>query len=266
MFAGNALAGEIPSAAHYIISKLACGSGTPPQKDCSSNPLSALKSLAQWALRVTSSTKPLLPSPQYDNRTHQKLPKRTFSLTRHASDTPFVFMICVSSVTVQNAAANASSTRQGTSLLIIYAVDKLGTFELVGSLYFRTSYQVFETSPWRVYFESAKSCLLSHPRQRSLKCIFYFLETSSFLNAFKIGLRKFSAYISYGLERRIGSLFGFLRYNGPRLLRSSRRIVLDVDDYQITHIGQGAFAVISRVLHRPSGEVRVMKRITFDKT
>jgi len=62
------------------------------------------------------------------------------------------------------------------------------------------------------------------------------------------------------------SVFSFLRYHGPKLLRGARRVLLDEDGFQITHIGQGAFAVISRVWHRPSGEVRVMKRITFDKT
>ena len=61
-------------------------------------------------------------------------------------------------------------------------------------------------------------------------------------------------------------MFSFLRYYGPKLLRGARRVLLDKDGFQITHIGQGAFAVISRVWHRPSGEVRVMKRITFDKT
>ncbi|KAF8817121.1 kinase-like protein [Phlegmacium glaucopus] len=62
------------------------------------------------------------------------------------------------------------------------------------------------------------------------------------------------------------SMFSFLRYYGPKLLRGARRVLLDEDGFQITHIGQGAFAVISRVWHRHSGEVRVMKRITFDKT
>ena len=61
------------------------------------------------------------------------------------------------------------------------------------------------------------------------------------------------------------SMFSFLRYYGPKCLRGARRVLLDEDGFQITHIGQGAFAVISRVWHRPSGEIRVMKRITFDK-
>ena len=62
------------------------------------------------------------------------------------------------------------------------------------------------------------------------------------------------------------SMFSFLRYYGPKCLRGARRVLLDGDGFHITHIGQGAFAVISRVWHRPSGEIRVMKRITFDKT
>ena len=67
-------------------------------------------------------------------------------------------------------------------------------------------------------------------------------------------------------SRQAKSLFSFLRYYGPKCLRGARRVLLDEDGFQITHIGQGAFAVISRVWHRPSGEIRVMKRITFDKT
>jgi hypothetical protein len=62
------------------------------------------------------------------------------------------------------------------------------------------------------------------------------------------------------------SMFAFLRYYGPKRLRGARRVLLDKDGFRITHIGQGAFAVISCVWHRPSGEVRVMKRITFDDT
>ena len=66
--------------------------------------------------------------------------------------------------------------------------------------------------------------------------------------------------------RQAKSMFSFLRYYGPKLLHGARRVILDKDGFQITHIGQGAFAVISHVWHRPSGEVRVMKHITFDKT
>jgi hypothetical protein len=72
-------------------------------------------------------------------------------------------------------------------------------------------------------------------------------------------------FLGYPFCRALKSVFGFLKYSGSRQLVASRKILLDKDGYQITHIGQGAFATISRVLHKPTGDVRVMKRITFDK-
>ena len=63
----------------------------------------------------------------------------------------------------------------------------------------------------------------------------------------------------------VSSTFQFLRYSGPRRLRSSRRVLVDNDEYQVTHVGRGAFATVSRVFHKPSGEMRAMKRIVFDK-
>jgi len=62
------------------------------------------------------------------------------------------------------------------------------------------------------------------------------------------------------------SIFNFLRCSGPRRLRASRRILVDGDEYQIMQVGRGAFATISRVLHKPSAEIRVMKRIVFDRS
>jgi hypothetical protein len=62
------------------------------------------------------------------------------------------------------------------------------------------------------------------------------------------------------------SIFNFLRCPGPRRLRASRRVLVDGDEYQIMQVGRGAFATISRVLHKPSAEIRVMKRIVFDKS
>lgn len=64
----------------------------------------------------------------------------------------------------------------------------------------------------------------------------------------------------------VSSTFQFLRYSGPRRLRPSRRVLVDNDEYQVTHVGRGAFATVSRVLHKPSGEMRAMKRIVFDKS
>lgn len=66
-------------------------------------------------------------------------------------------------------------------------------------------------------------------------------------------------------EDPFSSLFYFLRYRFPKRLGSTRRVLLEQDGFQITQIGRGSFAVISRVLYRPTGETRVMKRISFDK-
>jgi len=69
----------------------------------------------------------------------------------------------------------------------------------------------------------------------------------------------------YAFEK-LRTVFGFLRHIGPRRLGPSRHIILDQEEYQITQIGRGAFATISRVLHKPSGNLRVMKRIRIDNS
>ncbi|PPR04079.1 hypothetical protein CVT24_010652 [Panaeolus cyanescens] len=61
------------------------------------------------------------------------------------------------------------------------------------------------------------------------------------------------------------SLFYFLRHRYRKCIGSTRRVLLEQDGFHITQIGRGSFAVISRVLYRPTGETRVMKRISFDK-
>lgn len=69
----------------------------------------------------------------------------------------------------------------------------------------------------------------------------------------------------YNFSAVQSSTFNFLRYPGPRRLQASRRVLVDGDDYQIMRVGRGAFATITRVLHKPSADFRVMKRIVFDK-
>lgn len=91
------------------------------------------------------------------------------------------------------------------------------------------------------------------------------LLTRAWLTCY-LDLQKISPrLLNYQSFSRVHSTFNFLRYFGPRRLRSSRRVLVDGDEYQIMHVGRGAFATITRVLHKPSGDMRVMKRIVFDK-
>lgn len=72
-------------------------------------------------------------------------------------------------------------------------------------------------------------------------------------------------YLPYHQYTHLNSLFNFLRCSGPRCLQSSRSIEVDDDEFHVLKLGQGGFATISRVWHKPSGEVRVIKRNTFDE-
>lgn len=78
--------------------------------------------------------------------------------------------------------------------------------------------------------------------------------------------KTFPLFLKYHSASTIQSIYRFLRYFGPRRLMPSRRVLVDDDEYQIMHIGRGSFATITRVLHKQSGEMRVMKRIVFDET
>jgi len=96
---------------------------------------------------------------------------------------------------------------------------------------------------------------------KSWDCLLARAWLTSYLYLQKISPR----LLDYQSFSRIYSTFNFLRYFGPRRLRPSRRVLVDGDEYQIMHVGRGAFATITRVLHKPTGDMRVMKRIVFDK-
>ena len=139
--------------------------------------------------------------------------------------------------------------------------DFKGHFFLVGNLRIEQSSRRLFTRP--IHWSSFLSTLIAS------------LYASSLVLKIPIILTDFDCYFSASFRPshldlppgwQAKSMFSFLRYHGPKLLRGACRVLLDKDGFQITHIGQGAFAVISRVWHRPSWEVRVMKRITFDKT
>lgn len=137
--------------------------------------------------------------------------------------------------------------------------DLKGNFSLFGNLRIEQSSRKLLTRP--IHWSSLLSSLIaSHHRSTLIKIPIFVMSFDCYFRSFR------QSHLDFPPGCQAKSVFSFLRYCGPKLLRGARRVLLDEDGFQITHIGQGAFAVISRVLHRPSGEVRVMKRITFDKT
>lgn len=140
--------------------------------------------------------------------------------------------------------------------------DFKGNFSLVGNLRIEQSSRKFFTRP--IHWSSLLSTLIAsrYTSTPILKIPIIVMDLDFYFGA--NFCRNHLDFLPSGWQAK--SMFSFLRYYGPKRLRGARRVLLDEDGFQITHIGQGAFAVISRVLHRPSGEIRVMKRITFDKT
>ena len=140
--------------------------------------------------------------------------------------------------------------------------DFKGNFSLVGNLRIEQSSRKSFTRP--IHWSSVLSTLIAYRYASTpiLKIPIIATDLDIFFGA--IFRRNHLDFLPSGWHAK--SMFSFLRYYGPKRLRGARRVLLDEDGFQITHIGQGAFAVISRVWHRPSGEIRVMKRITFDKT
>ena len=140
--------------------------------------------------------------------------------------------------------------------------DFKGNFSLVGNLRIEQDSRKFSTRP--IHWSSLLSTLIAsrYASTPILKIPIIVMDLD--FNFGAIFRWNHLDFLPYSLPTK--SVFSFLRYYGPKRLRGARRVVLDKDGFQITHIGQGAFAVISRVWHRPSGEIRVMKRITFDKS
>ena len=92
------------------------------------------------------------------------------------------------------------------------------------------------------------------------------LQVFTWLTTTKAADRKHPLFLRFYVFSSSQSIFNFLRCPGPRRLGASRRVLVDGDEYQIMQVGRGAFATISRVLHKPSADLRVMKRIVFDKS
>jgi hypothetical protein len=140
-----------------------------------------------------------------------------------------------------------------------FKVDFKGNFSLIGNLRIEQSSRKFFKRP--IHWSSLLSTLIASHHTPTL-----ILKVPIIGMYFGASYRRnHMDFLPSGRQAK-STMFSFLRYYGPKRLRGARRVLLDEDGFQITHIGQGAFAVISRVWHRPSGEIRVMKRITFDKT
>ncbi|CAA7258829.1 unnamed protein product [Cyclocybe aegerita] len=150
----------------------------------------------------------------------------------------------------------------------LYAIDNIGKRVLVGYTSWTTSFSILKRraqSHQLAHNQATKRPRLHHPLSK-----FLFAFAFSGLNLFHYRFRrtKLPRFLEHWkFSQRARSLFTFLRCTGPRCLPPSRRVILDQDGYQITHIGNGAFAVISRVSRRGSTQARVvMKRITFDES
>jgi len=259
MFLEHAFDDGLPLIHGLFLRQVAHSSAATHIDSCITRPLHSVKSLAQWVLRAASSTSPLpalkaLSQPQGDATLLSKTP---ITRPKDASGIAPVIIVYLAS-SGQLSRADCEGTREGTIFLFL-TVDKKGFVSLLGSIHIQASFPLFECSPRRLTFHGAKSRFFSTPRPYRLGIIISILATN------QPGPMSPPRFLGYHFCRALKSAFGFLKYSGLRQLVASRKILLDQDGYQITHIGQGAFATISRVLHKPTGDVRVMKRITFDK-
>jgi hypothetical protein len=175
------------------------------------------------------------------------------------------FATCLLIVCLTSRKSSEISGGETIAVLLIYALDEQGNFSIIGSTraHVLATSSFGENSARRLGFWDSKTPIQSQPRWHTLHLVHcVYLDLSGRSSLPESG--HISSRLQYHSHERIRSIFGFLKYAGPKRLSSSRKVLLDEYGYQITHIGQGAFAVISRVLYRPTGDVRVMKRITFD--
>lgn len=189
-------------------------------------------------------------------------PKRLFFSSTKSLSATSVLVICLSP-RISGRKSETSGEEKLLALLLLYNVDEQGNTSLVRSVRFLSACPLPKTSARRL--KSAWDSRIpfhSEPQFHKRRVIFSVLvEQSLHINT---GYDRAPPALCYHLFESIKTLFGFLKYAGPRRLPPSRKVLLDEEGYHITHIGQGAFAVISRVLYRPTGDVRAMKRITFD--
>lgn len=177
--------------------------------------------------------------------------------------TPFATCLLIACLTSRK--AREISGGETIAVLLIYALDEQGDLSIIGSTHVHVlaPSSFGENSARRLGFWHSKTPIQSQPRWHALHLVLcVYLDLSGRPSLSESG--HIPSHLQYHSYESIRPTFGFLKYAGPRRLSSSRKILLDEHGYQITHIGQGAFAVISRVLYRPTGDVRVMKRITFD--
>ncbi|KAF9562662.1 kinase-like protein [Agrocybe pediades] len=227
--------------------------------DSSKSHLSSLKSLARWKTRVTSEYNRLSSfSTWWDPASKDQIPPQNLS-----AESP-VHAFCVSFSSGSRDGV-ATDSLYGTTLLVVFALNtKLGTLKLLGFACIRASYSIPETAPRRITYEFSKTPPADLRYTNSLLLFtFTLLLDLTFVPQDSPRTKLFLTFP--GSSYSFKNLFTFLRYSYPKCLPASRKVILDTDVYNITHVGKGAFAVISRVLHKPTGETRVMKRITLDQ-
>ena len=258
MLANNRIAsGEIPLISHFLLSKVTSCHGLATH---TSSPLSSFKSLAQWAIHVTAASynkSPLLDTLLDSwNWLHSDTPKADVPLLQRTFEAP-VYVFCVSYL-------SGKKDGVGTTLLAVYTFDKTCALHLIASAYIRASHPVTETTSRRVTYEYSRNPYADLPYAGSLLTVT--LTSLCFTTTHQYPCNIGRRFLGFRSSSKTNiSLFNFLRYIYPKRLGKSREVILDTEEYRITHVGKGAFALISRVLHKPTGETRAMKRITFDE-
>lgn len=202
-------------------------------------------------------------NPQRPLNRHSAFDKQSMTILRQINLPPndtfasSLLVVCLPPPWVSNRTDKTTRPREEiVALLIVCNLGKHGNVAFLRTV--RITLTFFSPDRLRSAWDS-HAPFHAQPRSYILKAVFYVS-----LSCVPLEDVCSTLLLGYLASEATRSLFGFLKYNGPRRLRSCRKILIDESGYLVTHIGQGAFADISRVLYRPTGDVRVMKRITFD--
>ncbi|KJA17464.1 hypothetical protein HYPSUDRAFT_1018215 [Hypholoma sublateritium FD-334 SS-4] len=194
-----------------------------------------------------------------DSTGHTVSPKSLFFSSAKTLSGTSILVVCLSP-RISEWKSETSREEILLALLVIYNFDNQGNTSLVTSVSFLLACSL-PKPPTRRLKSAWDSTMPFHSEPQWRGTFSVFLNQ---LLHISIVYDRAPPILCYHLFESIKSFFGFLKYAGPRHLPPSRKVLLDEEGYHITHIGQGAFAAISRILYRPTGDVRVMKRITFD--
>ena len=187
-------------------------------------------------LRTASSTSPLSALKALSQRQGEAtpLPKTPITRPKDASGVVVVYLTFSDSPSK----ANREGAREGAMFLFL-TLDKKGFVPSLGLIHIQASFPLFGCSPRRLTFHGTKSRFSSTPRPYRLRIIIFILTTN------QPAPMSPPRFLGYHFCRGLKYVFGFLKYSGQRQLVASHKILFDQDGYQITHIGQGAFATIS---------------------